>query len=244
MPNQVAKGQVRTVKVFGILFGFVFILIFSASFLGFRTFWSIEGLAAGFAFGLAVGAWLCPRILRRTENHKDSIGWKEYLGPTIPLLILYLLATQISLVFSASFLVAQFIATSFVEITLFLLYERKKNVFIVQNGWFGVAYSLIQQTTKNGTLIFPDNNQIGTNELLPDRKSWILFLTVGTFVIVIPATILWLSSNTSFFNNEEGLFTVFLSFGIGILFALIFSDHYRLVTKKSQTQETLKLTTS
>ena len=180
--------------------------------------------------------WAAPRIIKRTENHKDSLGWKEYLGVTVPAVIFVLLLNQVSSDFS---LIASFsLWTTFwlVQMVLFLSYERKKKVFILQDGWLGVVYSLVPQASKNNSGTFPESSSPEVSgRLIPDNKSWMLFLSVGIFVIVIPAISLWLSSYANFFSSGEGTFIILFSFGIGVLFALLFSVHYRNQSKK-QTQ--------
>jgi hypothetical protein len=175
---------------------------------------------SGFVFGLISGAWEAPRIIKRTENHKDSLGWKEYLGVTVPAVIFILLLDQVSFEFSMFTSFTLWITFWFVHMVLFLSFEKKKRVFILQDGWFGVVYSIVPQASKNSSVTFPESNpQEVSEKLIPDNKSWTLFLSVGTFVIAIPAISLWLSAYANFFSSSEGTFIILFSFSIGILFA-------------------------
>lgn len=149
VPNQMAKGTVRTAKVIGVI-NSIFIIIFIYSLItvyNVEIGWGIAGLVSGFVFGLASGAWVNPRILKRTEKHKDSLGWKEYLGVTVPAVIFNLVAIQVGSAFSWSFLFAWITTYLLVQMVLFLSYEGKKKVFVVQKGWLGVVYSLVPQTS-------------------------------------------------------------------------------------------------
>ena len=104
-------------------------------------------------------------------------------------------------------------------------------MFIVQNGWFGIVDFLSPQEG-NGSGLFHENNHLTINELVPDKKSKALLLTVGTLVVIVPVVTLWTASYTSFLNNSESTFILLVSFGIGVLFALLFSTHYRNQRKK------------
>jgi hypothetical protein len=203
--------------------------------------WKIVGLVSGIVFGLIAGVWAAPRVIRRTENHKDSLGWKEYLGVTVPAVIFVLLLNQVSFEFSMFASFALWITFWLVHTVLFLSFEKKKKVFILQDGWFGVLYSIVPQASKNSSVTLPESNpQEVSGKLIPDNKSWILFLSVGTFVIVIPAISLWLSSYANFFSSSEGTFIILFSFGIGVLFSLLFSVHFRNQSKKQTQRPDLK----
>ena len=247
IPSQISKSTVRTAKVIGISSGIsiVILILFISSLINGETAWiTATGLVSGLVFGLISAFWVTPRVLKRAENHKDSLGWKEYLGVTVPAIIVYLSFIQVSSVFSWTYFFVWVVTFWFVQMVLFLVYERKKKVFIVQNGWFGVVYSLVPQAIKNSSAISPEDSHPKVTGLIPDRKSWFLFLNVGTFVIIIPVFILWLSSYTNFFNSGEWSFIVFLSFAIGALFALLFSMHYLQQRKKTVSPEIFHLSSS
>ena len=231
------KGTIRVAKNIGIVNVFsiiIFILFFSQ--FNVESGWKIVGLVSGIVFGLIGGAWAAPRVIKRTENHKDSLGWKEYLCVTVPAVIFVLLLNQVSFEFSMFASFSLWITFWFVHMVLFLSFEKKKKVFILQDDWFGVVYSIVPQPSKNNSVIFPESSPPEVSgRLIPDNKSWMLLLSVGTFVIVIPAISLWMSSYANFFSSSEGAFIILFSFGIGVLFALLFSVHYRNQNKK-QTQ--------
>jgi hypothetical protein len=235
VPSQMGKGTVRVAKNIGLVNVFsiiIFILFFSQ--FNVESGWKIVGLVSGIVFGLIGGAWAAPRVIKRTENHKDSLGWKEYLGVTVPAVIFVLLLNQVSFEFSLFASFTLWITFWFVHMVLFLSFEKKKKVFMLQDGWFGVVYSIVPKASKNNSVTFPESNpQEVSEKLIPDNKSWMLLLSVGTFVIVIPAISLWLSSYANFFSSGEGTFIILFSFSIGVLFALLFSVHYRNQSKKT-----------
>jgi uncharacterized membrane protein len=89
--------------------------------------------------------------------------------------------------------------------------------------------------------MFPESSPPEVSgQLIPGNKGWMLFLSVGTFAIVIPAISLWLSSYSNFFSSGEGTFIILFSFSIGVLFALLFSVHYRNQSKKQTQRYDLK----
>ena len=242
VPSQMGKGTVRTAKIIGIVnvISFIIFILLLSQF-NIESGWKIVGLISGFVFGLIGGVWVAPRITKRTENHKESLGWKEYLGVTVPAVIFVLLVNQVSSYFS---MIASFtLWTTFwlVQMVLFLSYEKKKKVFILQDGWLGVVYSLVPQASKNRAVMFPESSPPEVSgQLIPGNKGWMLFLSVGTFAIVIPAISLWLSSYSNFFSSGEGTFIILFSFSIGVLFALLFSVHYRNQSKKQTQRYDLK----
>jgi hypothetical protein len=232
-----STGTVRTVKIIAttnIIYISIFIFLLSQS--NVESDWKIIGLVSGFVIGLIGAVWVAPRIIKRTENNEDSLGWKEYLGVTVPAVIFVLLVNLVSSSFSMIALFTLWTTHWLVQMVLFLSYEKKKKVFILQEGWLGVVYYLVPQASKNSSIIVHESShQEVSGRLIPDKKSLILFLSVGTFVVVIPAISLWMSSYANFFNSDEGTFIILFSFGIGVLFALLFSVHYRNQSKK-QTQ--------
>ena len=141
--NQLGNGNVRTIKVTGFLSSILFMVFFGINLLfpnigfGFRAL----TIAFGFVFGLVSSIWVTPRILKRTENHKDSMGWKEFLGLT-PAFLFLLLAIPSS-AFTMFYLFSMLITFGLVRFVLFSSYEKKNKVFLVQRGWLGVVYSLV-----------------------------------------------------------------------------------------------------
>jgi hypothetical protein len=147
VPGKLGQGKVRTAKVIGVNNCIIIVIFTLLSYVNFnaQTGLTIAKLVVGFVFGLASAAWVAPRIIKRTESHKDSLGWKEYLGVTIPAIILILLFNQVGSYSSFYFVFAWSTTYWLVQMFQFLSYEKKKKVFIIQDGWLGVVYFLVPQ---------------------------------------------------------------------------------------------------
>ena len=149
VPNQLGKGNVRTIKAIA-LFSSIFIMSLVTTMLLFAMIGIISialALGFGFVFGLFSSVLVTPRILKRTENHQDSWGWKEFLCLT-PAAIFFVLIIPDSIFagFYAGGLAITFLLTQFI---LFVSYERKNKVVIIQRGWTGAVNSIVPQATQN-----------------------------------------------------------------------------------------------
>jgi MFS family permease len=193
--NQLGKGNVRTIKAIA-LFSSIFIMFTVTAMLLFAMVGIVfiaVAILFGLGFGLFSGVLVTPRILKRTENHQDSWGWKEFLC-LMPATIFFVLTLPDSIFagFYVGSLAITFLLTQFI---LFLLYERKNKVVIIQKGWTGNVNSIVPQTNPSNP-VPRDTETIAVSQ----KVKWTTRLGFSGGFFFVLFSILQLA------NYKEGLF--------------------------------------